>query len=149
MRENLPLEINPISLADRGEILKGKLAVSDLPRLLGFLASSEGYVQVELRFGREAYGPRTIKGCISGRLQLVCQRCGQPVSYDINTMLSLSPVFSDSQAAGLPEEYDPLVTAGEPVRVVDMVEEELLLSLPMVPKHELGECPVDVSNILD
>lgn len=144
--EQLPLEINPFALADRGVELSGQMAVAVFTRLAGLLASKEGMVQVQLRFGRDEYGPPYLKGHISTVLRLVCQRCGEPVSCDINVKPCLSPVVSDSQAASLSKEYEPLVTHGEPVLLADVIEEELLLSIPMFPKHRRGECPVDTPS---
>ncbi|WP_423062282.1 YceD family protein [Candidiatus Paracoxiella cheracis] len=146
MSEQLPLEINPFALVNQGVELKGEMAVAGFRRLAELLASSEGVVQVQLKFARDEYGPPYIKGQVSATLRLVCQRCGEPVSCDINVKPCLSPVVSDSQAASLPKEYDPLVTHGEPVLLAEIVEEELLLSIPMFPKHRPGECPVDIPS---
>jgi len=44
------------------------------------------------------------------------------------------------EAAELPEEYDPLLVAGERVRLADLVEDELILALPQIPMHDPGEC---------
>jgi len=144
--ESLPLKINPFLLVDRGETISGKLPLASMKRLAGLLCSVDGDVDVQLHFGREAYGPRYIKGRLLATLLLTCQRCGEPVSYGVDLEPCLSPVVSDAQAAQLTDEYEPLVTGGEPVALVDVIEEELLLSLPMVPKHEQGECKVDFSK---
>ena len=143
MSENLPLQINPFLLVDRGETLSGKLPLARLKRLEELLCSVDGEVEVELHFGREAYGPCYIKGRLSATLVLTCQRCGEPVHYKVDLEPCLSPVTSDAQAARLADGYEPLVTDGESVVLVDMIEEELLLGLPMVPKHEPGKCKVD------
>lgn len=146
LSEQLPLEINPFALADQGAKLKGELAIAGLKHLTETLDSTKGVVQVQFTFGREKHGPRYIKGLLSTTLRFVCQRCGEPASYDINVKLCLSPVISDSQAAKLPKEYEALVTQGEPVLLADIIEEELLLSMPMFPKHRLGGCPIDISK---
>jgi len=146
LSERLPLEINPFALADRRVELSGEMAIAVFTRLANLLASKEGMVQVQLRFGRDKYGPPYLKGQLSTVLRLVCQRCGEPVSCDINVKPCLSPVVSDSQAASLPKEYEPLVTHGEPVLLADVIEEELLLNIPMFPKHRSGKCPVDIPS---
>lgn len=146
LSEQLPLEINPFVLAAQGAKLQGKLVIAGLQRLAEVLNSVQGVVHVQLTFGREEGGPHYIKGLLATTLRLICERCGEPVSCDINVKPCLSPVISDLQAATLPKEYDPLVTQGKPVLVADIVEEELLLSIPMLPKHRPGECPIDIPN---
>lgn len=147
LSEQLPLEINPFVLAAQGAKLQGELAIAGLQRLAEVLNSVQGVVHVQLTLGREeGGGTHYIKGLLATTLRLTCERCGEPVSCDINVKPCLSPVISDLQAATLPKEYDPLVTQGKPVLMADIVEEELLLSIPMFPKHRPGECPIDIPN---
>jgi uncharacterized protein len=101
-------------------------------------------VQVVLTLKQEDLGPIYINGNLTTQLRLPCERCGGAVCYDIKLELKLSPVLTDSQAARVPKEYDPLVTGSEPVSVLELVEEELLLSLPMVAKHKQEECLIEL-----
>ena len=142
----LPLEIDPFKLADQEVTLQGELPIACFSRLAKLLDNPEGVTKVTLIFKRDEHGIRTIQGEITATLQLVCQRCGEAVSCDINAKPCLSPVVHDSQVVSLAKEFDPLVTGGEPVMLMDLIEEELLLSLPMFPKHEPAECALDLTQ---
>ena len=141
MYNQLPLEIEPFSLARDGAEFSGSIAVTQFSRLREVLSSQQGDVKVRIEVGREAFGPVYIKGSVAASLQLVCQRCGEPLDYAINADLKLSPVLTDAQAVTVPEEYEPWVTNDAPISVLELVEEELLLGLPMIAKHKPEECP--------
>jgi len=138
---NWPREIDPIKFADRGAKLEGEIALVDLKRLHNVLANHDGQIQFELQFNKDAEGLRVITGQVKAELALICQRCNQPMGHAIDLKMNLSPIVSDKQAAQLPKSYDPLVTNGEPVMLISILEEEILLNLPMVPKHPMENCP--------
>lgn len=143
MNERLPLKINPFELCDRQVILEGQLPLKELPRIVPLIENPEAVVGVHLTFSHEENGLRCIKGWVKANLMLICQRCDYPMSYDINVRPCLSPVVDDVEAKRLPKICEPVLVTDEKIVVAaDLVEEELLLSLPMIPKHEQGECPI-------
>jgi uncharacterized protein len=145
----LPIKINPFELCDHGAVLEGTLPVKQLTRLTELLANTEGDVSVRLEFSRDKHGQRLIQGQIGATLMLTCQRCGNAISCDINLMPKLCPVMDDTSAR-LPADFEPLLVVDEDglVLMADLVEEEVLLSLPMIPKHEQGKCPVKLPDYI-
>lgn len=135
MGDRLSLKINPFELCDRRETLEGEILLKELKRVLPLIKNQRGYVIFYLKFGREKGFP-FINGFIQTHLTFECQRCGKAVSYDINVKPCMSPVKDDYEAKQLPRAYDPLLITSEKVTLVELVEEELLLSLPMIPRHE-------------
>lgn len=136
----LPKQVTPIEWANRGATVEGNIPLSELPRLAGVIADQTGKLQVSLRFDKDIVGIRYIKGMINAEFAVLCQRCLQPFSYTLEIPVSLSPVTNEAAAKRLPESYEPLfVTADEPILLANIIEEELLLSLPLVTKHEV--CP--------
>lgn len=144
MSNPLPLEFEPFSLARQGAVFAGTIAVDRFLRLRELLNSQQGQVKVSIEVGREAYGRVYIKGQIIANLELLCQRCGKPMDYAINVALNLSPVLTEAQVVDVPDNYEPWVTHDAPISVLEMVEEELLLALPMIAKHQSTECASDV-----
>jgi uncharacterized protein len=69
---------------------------------------------------------------------LICQRCLGPVKIALHAEPHLAWVKTDEALAALPEEYDPLLSADGRVALADLVADELLLALPLVPRHEGG-----------
>ena len=61
----------------------------------------------------------------------------------MNTEINLIAVAGFEEAKRLPEAVEPLLLAEARLRVRDLLEDELLLSLPQVPRHSPGECATD------
>lgn len=84
---------------------------------------------------------------IRGTMQavLVCAHCGQGVEYTIDLHRNLVLLSTESQAEAYDEnelgEFDDVVACGEYISVREWLEDEVLLSLPMLPKHEACNGP--------
>lgn len=140
--KNLPKYIDPLQLAKRGTVLQGTLCLADMARLHDYLYDTNAVITVMLEFGRDEERFYYIKGMVQGVLPFACQRCLQRMEVVVNTAVSLSPVTTDDAAKKLPSRYDPLmIHAEEPILLIDMAEEELLLKMPAVVMHPSDVCP--------
>jgi uncharacterized protein len=135
MLNRLPEIIEPLHLADKRGELKGEIAVSSLKRIADMLYNDEGSVAVELFFGREGRLAK-VEGRIQTVLQLKCQSCLQALEWSVDSVVKLGIVSSIDQANRLPEDYEPLLVEGDTMPLKDIIEDELLLSLPTYPKHQ-------------
>jgi uncharacterized protein len=149
MLDRLPEYIDPLHLADKRCELKGRISLSNLDRLAEMLADDKGSVAFDLLFGREGRLAK-IDGRIEADLELKCQNCLQAVQWSVNSEVKLGIVTSIDQANRLPEDYEPLLVEEEKVLLKNIIEDELLLVLPMFPKHQhaclipnLGDSDVD------
>jgi len=155
MSDQLPDTIKPQSLIDTGGQLSGFSKLATMERLSAMLASNDGTVEAQLEFGKDFQGIRLIKGTLKAELLLTCQRCLEPVSYPVQLALSLALLGAEDQAAGLPDEYDPLVVDSQSLSLTTLIEDELILSLPIVAMHPESECPnrmaikTDVEDVTD
>ena len=140
MDKALPLTVNPQLLARQAESLVGTLPLADLPRLKTALVSCDGGVAVLLNFMQNERGHVCITGTLSARLQLPCDRCAKSMTCDVQTSLNLMPVITDAQADKLPSPFEPVFLKDKVLSISALVEEELLLALPMVVTHPDGEC---------
>lgn len=140
MSDQLPDTIKPQSLIDTGGHLSGYTVLADMERLSAMLASNDGVVETRLDFGKDHQGIRFIKGRLKAELLLTCQRCLETVPYPVDLALSLALVGSEDQAAGLPEQYDPLVLDSQSLSLTTLIEDELILALPIVAMHPESEC---------
>ncbi len=66
-----------------------------------------------------------------------CQRCLQPFAYEVTCNFTVSPVNDDKAAKALPEQYDPVMLLDNKINLLELIEDELILSLPQVPMHDL------------
>ncbi len=141
MSSGLPEIVDPLRLIDLGRSLAGSIPISRLSRLAECLRDTAGVVDVVLEFGRDDLGRRCIRGRVSSRLVLQCQRCLEAMTLDIDSPVALQPVEGSEQAERVAKEYDPLmILPGERIKLAEMIEDELLLSLPQVPMHLPEDC---------
>ena len=137
MLTRLPELIDPLLLADRNASIEGGLPISSFARLADMLSNDDGNVAVKLFFGRTGKWA-TVEGQISVVLALKCQRCLESVEWPVSSNIKLGVVSSSAQADKLPDGYEPLLLIDEDkIPLVSIVEDELLLSLPSIPKHEI------------
>ena len=144
--------VDSLKFAAEGDCVSGKLPLSGLSRLGDVLTHREGWLDCELVGNRIADAGGLKKSFlhlrVSGRLSLQCQRCLDDVSWEcaIDSRLLLVP-----EGTAWPEDelevdgYDALPASRE-LSVHDLVEEEVLLALPIAPCHEDCRPPADAGG---
>lgn len=137
----LPDQIDPWRLAVEGGQLNGVIALAALPRLVAELVHPHGEVNLTLSAGIDLQGVRFIAGCVRTEVALVCQRCLGPLQWPLDIAVRLGLVHNEAGADRLPDEYEPLLVLEGLIRIADLVEDELLLALPLIPRHDaMQEC---------
>jgi len=135
MRASLPDHIDPWKLADAGMRLQGKISLAGMARLGASLSKQNGVVTVDLQGGVDEGGVRLISGQLLTCVEMICQRCLEPLQISLSVKLKLGLIRSESQAAQLPDEYDPLLAGESGIALAALVEDELILALPFAPMH--------------
>ena len=139
MTARLPVFLDPLMYARKGLRIEGVLRVIDFERLSDRLAATDGEIAVELAFDIKD-GQACIEGHIDGQLKLTCERCMEIMTLDIDNDIHLGLVRTEQEIDGLLSGFEPLMASDEPIRVLDLIEDEILLLLPMVPSHAQEEC---------
>ncbi len=134
--------IDPAKWARAGQCLKGMVDLAVLPRLTALLTCSDGVATVNLQFGVDRDGQPGILGVVTATLQTTCQRCLEKMQLDVGAAVSLGIVSSPEQAQQLSMAYEPLIVGEDPVSIAALVEDELILALPIVAVHPPAECGV-------
>jgi uncharacterized protein len=137
----LPGLVDPIRYAEEGRQLEGSIELARMPRLAGMLLDSAGAVTVTLAFGLDEDGTPCLRGGYQANVSVLCQRCLQAMRLALAGEFALAMVADEQAAASLAERYDPLLVGDEPISLAEIIEDELILELPMVPRHELSACP--------
>jgi uncharacterized protein len=133
--------IDSLRFAESAGRLSGEYSLRELSRLHDVLASHDGVLRWWLEGGRDAGRPVLRLG-VSGSLTLLCQRCLGPLAFPVEVEATL-PIARDEAELCRWEREDPLLDAlvAEPhLDVRDLIEDEVLLSLPAIPKHPFGGC---------
>ncbi len=139
----LPKKVDPRKLAEREAVFKGPAAIADMPRLASFLVDDNGSIDVEVAFAKDEQNLRVLSGKMHGSVRMTCQRCLEPVSVEINATLNLAVALTEQQAENLPRYYDPLIMETDEIELLPVIEDELMLSLPLVPYHD--DCSIQTS----
>lgn len=127
--------IQPGNLTPKGTVFEGVLRPGDLENLAGELASPDG----ELRYRVHAYldnARRRVVSCIiNGFVFLTCQKTFDAFRHEVAIDDRLVLVGSEEELPPFEEEGDreDFVVATAPLDVTGLVEEAVILSLPMVP----------------
>lgn len=90
---------------------------------------------------------------LTGEVWLQCQRCLQPVAIDLTDDYNLALLEDDSQISLIDEEQDYLLldevmTELSPERLLPLkklVEDELLLKIPLAAKHD--DCEMAITQV--
>jgi uncharacterized protein len=143
-KDNLPIHVDPIRLAENSAELHGKLLVKNMPRLCSSLLNSEGEVEVHIQFGVDRQGIRNLEGQVRAILTLECQRCMEPFTYEVVSDFNYGMVNAEEDAKALPGSYDPVLVKDGRLNIQDMVEEELIVDLPIVSMHDPKDCKIQL-----
>ncbi len=126
-------------LADGRVSLEFTIAIADFPRLRPQLVRADGCATGCVRFGRER-GVPVADVEISAQAELTCQRCLAPLACPVKSGGRVALVADAGEADRAPEGLETILAPDHRISVRDLVEEELLLALPIVPLHGAAEC---------
>lgn len=145
MSDSLPKFIDPLSLADKNAHLAGTIPLNSLSRLHELLVNEAGKVSVSLFFSKEGKTAK-IRGHISAILAVKCQRCLERIEWPIESEIKLGVVSSLDQVNKLPESLEPLLLPEEnKILLTDIIEDEILILLPDIPKHS-NNCAIIIPS---
>lgn len=126
-------------LAERQSVLSGEIELKRLARLRDMLHADDGSVTAKLRFTKHSGAWVIVELECEATLALRCQRCLEPMLHAVEARVELGLVESASMAARLPEGYEPVVLERERLMPAQLIEDELIVSLPLMPKHARPE----------
>lgn len=155
----LPLTLDITRAAQKRLDFQGGYAREQLIRIAESVVSVDSDITVELSCYLDEQGLAVAKGSAELGVSLLCQRCGQPFRFPVQAQFCVSPVrdmdqhrvdqdHSDynsmDQSA---EHYDQVeVDALGKISLLGLIEDEVILSLPIVPRHQIEHCEVSETD---
>lgn len=128
------LVIDGFGFARAGKSVAGVLGLTDMPRIAES-GCSRANVSYTVRGGMNSRGKPSLVVQASGEVELVCQRCLEPVALPLEVDSDLELCSDEVEIATAEDDIDR-VLAGDAMNVASLVEDEVLLALPMAAKHE-------------
>jgi len=144
----IPVSIDPIRAATSRLNYQGTVSGKVLKRLNELCAGDCSDVAVSLECGVDLQGIVYLKGKAVTELTLLCQRCMTLFTTEVTVEFCFSPCRTQAEVDELPEAYDPIECdeIGE-VRLHTMIEDELILAVPLVPTHDVAACHVGSNDM--
>ncbi|GAB3365245.1 YceD family protein [Lysobacter rhizosphaerae] len=114
--------------------VEGRLPLSALTRLEDSLLDTKGEVRFALEFDRDSLQVPYVELRIDAELPLVCQRSMDRFLLPVRIVQRLGLIRDEADEAALPEGYEPLLVPDDgELRTAELVEDELILAVPVVP----------------
>ena len=136
----IPAYVDVRKVFDQQAEFYGLVSLERLPRFTDCLATETGEVRAKLRFSVTDTGRRVILGEISVTAEVACQRCLEPVSIELADEIELAVLDDESQLESLEERWDPWIVSDPKIQLASLVEEQLMLCLPLVSYHPDPNC---------
>lgn len=124
-----------MALAERGAVLEGTIELSRFDRLKGLLNSCEGSARARFAFRRSHDDVLLVELQCEAALELVCQHCLDPVTHEVRERVEFAVADTEDSLAVVPQGTESIALNGERFRPATMLEDELIVSLPLVPRH--------------
>jgi uncharacterized protein len=115
-------------------------ATADLPRLADAGVSGGSALRASFQFSEYEAKP-AVDGQVTGRLVLTCQRCMGPVEIEIDERVQVLIVAEER--ADEPGGYEPVAADAARLDLRWLVEDQVLLALPLVAMHANTQCRDD------
>jgi len=154
MSRDFPDIVDPWKAADGRRVFAGTVPLDRLERLVTLLAPEEsdgggrGEAAFEAAFGYDEQGLVTIRVTVRADLPLVCQRSLETYLEHVERGSTVAVITAVGEQETLPEAYEPVLVEDHRLALASLVEEELLLAVPQVPRKPGArepELPADVS----
>lgn len=129
--------VDVFELARTGGRAAGEVAIAALPRLRASLASERGAVEAALVGRTDAQRRPAAVLEFTGEVDLICDRCSAALPWPLQGRASYWFVRGEDELARIPvdEADDEPLLGSTRFDLHALVEDELLLALPMSPRH--------------
>jgi len=134
--------LDPFAFARDGKVLEGVVPAEDLSRVMESAPGSNGSVRFAFRGEKDRDGKLFLFVEAEGSLRLQCQRCLDEMPWPFQVSSRLLLVREDQELPDdLEEEAYDAVQLPSVINLLDLLEDEILLELPVVSRHDDCDTP--------
>jgi uncharacterized protein len=141
MSVTLPESVDAWRMVTARRSFQGFLPIAGLSRLGEVLAGSEGVLEYDLEFGRDTFGIAWLAVHVEAPLTLICQRTLEPFVLPVTVDTRLGLIREENEEAALLPGYEPLLVTDDRLHPAAVIEDELLLAVPLVPVSPQSDWP--------
>jgi uncharacterized protein len=139
-----PAAIDGLAFARSASVLNGRLGLESLPRLAQS-GCSGSILDFVLTGGINERGKPELRLEVEGSVRLQCQRCLGYMEVPLRCETQLELAASEAEILAAEDDVERVV-AGRDMSVAVLVEDEVILALPMAPKHEQCRAATDLNE---
>ncbi|NJD00197.1 23S rRNA accumulation protein YceD [Candidatus Erwinia dacicola] len=145
----LPLTLDAVRTAQKRLDYQGVYTPEQVERIADSVVSLDSDVECAMSFAIDEQRLAVLKGTADVSVTLCCQRCNQTFSHHVHVSYCFSLIVTDEQAEALPEAYEPInVNEFVKTELLELVEDEIILALPVVPVHDSEHCEVSEADMV-
>jgi len=137
--------IQPRKLANKNGELRYRWPIEDLSRLQGLLYSNQGEIKVHLVGENDDRNRCLVKAHITANLKLECQTSFEAIDYLIDTNVVYCSVTDEEQITRMDDDYEALLLDDGQVDIKQVIEDELILALPIAINKTSEELKIKMS----
>ena len=130
----LPEVVDAWRMVAGGRVFQGSMPLSAMPRLADSLVDTQGECRYEVEFGKDEFGVAFLAIRAEAGLPLICQRTLERFELPVQVDQRMGLIRDEREESSLPPGYEPvLVPEDGRLHAVELVEDELILAIPVVP----------------
>ena len=145
---------SPWNLVERGAAIDGEADLAELPNLADKVVRINT-LSYQLLGQKDLGGKAQLSLQVTGELQIQCERCLEPMPYELNchsTLQVLTPVAAATRSGEheLTDDCDVVVVeVDDKLDALNLLQDEILLALPLISAHEdVADCSTEVQQVL-
>ena len=121
--------------------LHGKIVLEECMRLKEYLTNTKGWLEYKISGALDKDGKSILEIIIKGKINLLCQRCLSELAYVLDLKSTLLLAKNEKELSYLDEiESREGILATSDIDIIELIEDEVILSLPISPRHKENEC---------
>lgn len=134
MSRDFPDWISPVRAAEGKRIFSGTIPLQRMKRLAPLLVSAANEAAFTAAFKRDVENRVIIDLQVEADLPLICQASLDVYDEKVQRHSELAVIDEDEREDDVPDYYDVVRSEHGRVAIATLVEDELLLSLPQIPR---------------
>ena len=136
--------IDTLNFASKAGFLQGSLSPFGLERLQSYLANDTGKLAYSVGGIMDEHGRPMLKISVSGLINLKCQRCLEKLEYRMDLKTDLFLARDEDELFRYDEDiFADAIPASEELNLLTLVEDEIILGLPVSPYHQDTACQTE------
>jgi uncharacterized protein len=121
--------------------LHGKITLDECTRLKDYLSDSRGKIEYKINGILDKNDKSILQVIIKGEINLFCQRCLGELAHTLNLKSTLFLAENKKELSYLDEDESvEVILATSDLDIIELIEDEIILSLPISPRHRVNDC---------